>query len=67
MTADDIGVAAGRVWRYLLERQPSALSRIAREVEGGQALVWMALGWLAREGKVEFAQEGRACVVRLRD
>ncbi|MFH1610146.1 MAG: winged helix-turn-helix domain-containing protein [Candidatus Bipolaricaulota bacterium] len=67
MTVDDIGFAAGRVWRYLLECQPVALSRIAREVEGGQTLVLMAVGWLAREGKVEFVEEGRVRLVRLRD
>lgn len=67
MTVDDIGFAAGRVWRYLLECQPAALSRIAREVEGGQPLVAMAVGWLAREGKIEFVEAGRARAVRLRD
>ncbi len=67
MVVDDVGLAAGRVWRYLLECQPVALSRIAREVEGGQALVLMAVGWLAREGKIEFVEEGRTRAVRLRD
>jgi len=67
MTVDEIGFAAGRVWRHLLERQPVVLSRIAREVEGGQTLVAMAVGWLAREGKIEFVEEGRARMVRLRD
>lgn len=67
MTVDEIGFAAGRVWHYLRECQPVSLSRLGREVEGGQALVLMAVGWLAREGKIEFAREGRAALVRLRE
>lgn len=67
MTVDDIGLAAGRVWQFLSEHGPAALSRIAKGVEGGQSLALMAVGWLAREGKVEFLQEGRVQLVRLRD
>ncbi len=67
MTVDDVGFAAGRVWHFLKESGPVSVSRVADRVEGGRTVVLMALGWLAREGKVEFYQEGRVQFVRLKE
>ncbi|MBW3542551.1 MAG: winged helix-turn-helix domain-containing protein [Planctomycetes bacterium] len=55
---DSIGTVAGSVWRYLSESGPVTLSRLARDVAAPRDLVMQAVGWLAREDKVEF-QEGR--------
>jgi len=66
MREDDVGLAAGRIWAYLEVRGPSSVSRVARGVEGGQQLVLMGLGWLAREGKLDFVEEGRQRLVSLK-
>jgi len=66
MREDDIGRAAGRVWTYLEANGRSSVSRVARSVEGGQQLALMALGWLAREGKLSFEQDGRQRLVSLK-
>ncbi len=65
MTVEDIGYAAGQVWDYLWTQGPVSISRVTREVEGGQRLVLLAMGWLAREGKLEFREEERRQVVQL--
>jgi len=60
-----IGKAAGTVWRYLEAGGAHSVSRIQRETGLSQALTYLALGWLAREGKLHFAQERRTLLVSL--
>ena len=60
-----IGKAAGTVWRCLEAGGARSVSRIQRETGLSQALTYLALGWLAREGKLHFAQERRTLLVSL--
>jgi hypothetical protein len=60
-----IGDAAGKVWRYLEAQGSRSVSQIQRDTRLSQSLTYLALGWLAREGKVRFAQERRALLVGL--
>lgn len=52
-----IGTVAGLVWEFLSGSEPVTLSRLAREIDCPRDLVMQGVGWLAREGKIEF-QEG---------
>ncbi|MCI0369906.1 MAG: winged helix-turn-helix domain-containing protein [candidate division NC10 bacterium] len=60
---DAIGESAGKVWRYLGAQGPRSVSQIQRGTGLSQSLTYFALGWLAREGKLRFEQEGRALLV----
>jgi hypothetical protein len=60
-----IGDAAGKVWRYLEAQGSRSVSQIQRDTRLSQSLTYLALGWLAREDKVRFAQERRALLVGL--
>ena len=62
---EDIGDAAGKVWQYLEVQGSRSVSQIQRDTRLSQSLTYLALGWLAREGKVRFAQERRALLVDL--
>lgn len=62
---EDIGDAAGKVWRYLEAQGSRSVSQIQRDTRLSQSLTYLALGWLAREDKVRFAQERRALLVSL--
>ena len=62
---EDIGDAAGKVWQYLEVQGSRSVSQIQRDTRLSQSLTYLALGWLAREGKVRFAQERRALLVSL--
>jgi hypothetical protein len=60
-----IGDTAGKVWHYLKEYGRSSVTAVENGVDAPRALVDMGLGWLAREGKLQVAQEGRGVVVWL--
>lgn len=54
-----IGATAGAVWQYLDANDPATLYAIERAVDAPKLLIAMALGWLAREGKLTIRREGR--------
>ncbi len=62
----EIGNAAGIIWHYLDQHGSSGLTAIKKHVNLPEPLVLMALGWLAREGKVTFTRDGRTLLVTLR-
>lgn len=62
-TIEAVGVTAGQVWGFLSSHGPASLSTIEREVDAPKLLVHLALGWLAREGKLLVEErKGRAFV-----
>ncbi len=65
-STERIGDVAGDVWTWLCDRGGEATVRAVEQgLESPQRLVDMAVGWLAREGKVELGRQGRAVRVRL--
>jgi hypothetical protein len=61
-----VGETAGRVWHLLDEGGPQTLAQIKKKFNGSGELVGFALGWLAREDKVEIALEKKTFRVALR-
>jgi hypothetical protein len=49
-----IGKNAGKVWQTLKEKGPLVASAIKKATGLDDKSLYMALGWLAREGKVKF-------------
>jgi len=50
---EDIGNAAGEIWRFLEQQtEPVNLTTLKKNVPISSSLLMMGLGWLAREGKV---------------
>jgi hypothetical protein len=64
---ESIGKVAGKVWHYLHDHGRASLSRIETAVKAPRGVTLMALGWLAREGKLEFGQEKRTTQVWLKE
>ena len=64
-----IGNTAGDVWHLLSEKDEMTVTAILKEVDESQSIAYMAMGWLAREGKLEFIEDGkrRGNLVRLKD
>ena len=60
-----IGTVAGLVWQTLYEEQPISVAKLARTVEAPRDIVMQAVGWLAREGKVDIEETSRGRVIRL--
>lgn len=63
---EQIGEVAGLVWHVLAERDGQSLTALKKAVDAPSDLVLAAVGWLAREGKLEFVTSGRTMSVSLR-
>ncbi len=61
-----IGEIAGVVWQLLSERGPLTATKLIREVDAPRDLTLQALGWLAREGKLQVDENSRSRVYSLR-
>lgn len=60
-----IGQAAGNVWQYLKENGPATASQMQKALKADAALANQALGWLAREGKLNVDRSKRVATYRL--
>lgn len=62
-----IGQTAGEVWHLLQAKGKSSLSAVEWGVHAPKSMVHMAIGWLAREGKLDLVQEKRVIKMWLKD
>lgn len=62
-----IGETAGRVWRTLAENGELSIARLSKLVGEKEGAVLMAIGWLAREDKVEFHEKAGKMTVGIKD
>ena len=60
------GVNAGMVWEGLNQNGPSTIDNIAKAAGLPRELVYGALGWLGREGKIAVERRGRTLVFSLK-
>jgi DNA-binding GntR family transcriptional regulator len=60
-----IGETAGSIWRELDENGPLSLAKLVERVGGNRDVVMQAVGWLAREGKIEINENKRGKTVSL--
>ncbi|MFB6115531.1 MAG: winged helix-turn-helix domain-containing protein [Candidatus Nanohalobium sp.] len=63
---DTIGEVAGEVYEYLDDNGQASVSGVTKAVDYPGTKVYMAMGWLAREGNLEFIDKKRGNAVRLR-
>ncbi|MEO1495937.1 MAG: winged helix-turn-helix domain-containing protein [Planctomycetota bacterium] len=61
-----IGHAAGEVWNLLHAGGPQSVSALKKLSTMPGEITVMAVGWLAREGKLHFDTSGRSVKVSLR-
>jgi hypothetical protein len=60
---DRIGEIAGKIWTILGEKQNVSISKLPRMFKEKEEIVYQALGWLAREDKINYqTKEGRTFV-----
>ena len=62
-----IGETAGAVWHVLNENGSLSLAKLVENVGGNRDVVMQAIGWLAREDKIDIAETKRGRIVSLRD
>ncbi len=61
-----VGETAGVVWRTLDSAGPMSMAKLVKATGQPRDVVMLALGWLAREDKIDIEDDGRARIVRLR-
>ncbi len=63
---NEIGTFAGVVWKVLSNKGPMTVAKIKKETQGSDFMVAAAIGWLAREEKLEIAKSARSIKVTLK-
>ncbi|MDD4226846.1 MAG: winged helix-turn-helix domain-containing protein [Mariniphaga sp.] len=59
MITNEIGLNAGKIWTFLNEKGDHSVKDLIKKIKLSTADFYMAVGWLAREGKVnQYEQEG---------
>jgi len=61
-----IGHAAGMSWQYLERHGETTLSKLKQGTKLSDQLLLMALGWLARENKLNLVQQKRSLKISLK-
>ncbi len=61
-----VGEAAGKLWDTLSTDGPQTVTQLKTKVNGASEVVNFALGWLAREDKIEITQEKKSFRIRLK-
>jgi hypothetical protein len=63
---NNIGETAGLIYRALEFGGKLTIAKIKKEVEADSFIFYAAIGWLAREGKIEISKSGRSIVLSLK-
>ena len=63
---EQIGLTAGILWSVLSESGASTLSSIKKNIDAPSDLILAAVGWLAREEKLEFTISGKSVTIALK-
>lgn len=62
-----IGQTAGEIWRYLNQHGETSTLRLRSALKVPQSHLYLSLGWLSREGKVNIINGERGQRVSLKD
>jgi hypothetical protein len=65
-TVNSVGATAGKIWTYLQKNGRSSVSAVEKAAKAPKREIQMAIGWLAREEKIELAEEKRTLYVWLK-
>ncbi len=66
MATTTIGTAAGKIWEYLNENGEASVNKIIKETGLNRNEVQRAIGWLAKEDKLDFETQGRTELLSLK-
>jgi winged helix-turn-helix protein DUF2582 len=66
MLKNQVGETAGQVWQLLSTEGPQTLTQLKKKLNGTSELLDFAIGWLAREDKIEITNEKKSVRVQLK-
>ena len=63
---EKVGLIAGEIWHILNDVGPQTLAQLKKKLNGSGEVVDFALGWLAREDKIDISLEKKSYKVTLK-
>ena len=63
---ESIGSIAGAIWHYLKDNNEATVTKLTREIGENERTVLMGVGWLAREGKIDFERRKQGTYITLK-
>lgn len=63
---ETIGDAAGKIWHFLNENGPSTVTKMEKETGIAKNDIQRAIGWLAKEDKLNIETKGRVETISLK-
>ncbi|HJN07929.1 MAG: winged helix-turn-helix domain-containing protein [Pirellulaceae bacterium] len=63
---DQIGETAGEVWQCLDLQESMSMAQLIKSIDAPRDVTMQAVGWLAREDKVEIDETTRGRQIRLK-
>jgi len=60
------GEVAGKIWRILSERGRLSIRKIGELTSLNEAIIFLGIGWLARENKINFYNRSGMLYVELK-
>jgi hypothetical protein len=63
---EEIGQTAGEVWRMLQDQGSMSMAKLVKAMDEPRDSVMQAIGWLARENKLNIEEDGRTRIISLR-
>jgi len=61
-----VGETAGKVWHALSSDGPQTLTQLKKKFNGDNEVLNLAIGWLAREDKVNITTDRKTLRIQLR-
>jgi len=61
-----VGETAGQVWQLLNQNGPQTLAQLKKKLNGNAELLNFAVGWLAREDKIDLTPEKNSLRIQLK-
>ena len=62
---DKVIEAAGKTWRFLGQNGEFNVAKLPQELQEKEPVIFQALGWLAREDKINYSTKNRRTFVSL--
>jgi hypothetical protein len=66
MLKNDIGINAGVIWRLLFDNGALSVREIGELTDYQAKIIFLSLGWLAREDKIRFFEKNDSIHIELK-
>ena len=67
MITEEIGSNAGKIWDFLNEQGNQSLKELKKKLKMTDQQFYLAVGWLAREGKIFDFEDDKTLMIGLKE